>query len=380
MQEEWKEIEGFSRYKISEDGVVWDIQKECKTPTTWNGNFLCTNLIRDDGVKVLCKIHRMVALSFIPNPENAHNVIHIDEDRSNNHYTNLKWKPKKVKEPVEKIVQKYQHKDREYSITELSLASGVDEKTIYHRLRSEWSVGEILRNHKDFKGQGYQTETHWFPTKKQMEKHRIEQDRLAAQAKREARQKQKEDWLNRKKYGVGVFVNYPIQGIINRVPTKTYRVWDGMLGRCYGENKETYAGYGALGVKVCEDWKEFQKFALWYESQPQGEDWHIDKDILCPKGETPIYCPEYCVLVPPEVNAFFATLPTNISASAHRGLYRTSLSVLGERVNFSSKSREEVVDFYWKTKIRAANLLADKYEDCLDERVIDTLRNIPIPL
>lgn len=193
MQEEWKEIEGFIRYRISEEGVVWDLQKECKTPTTWNGNFLCTNLIRDDGVKVLCKIHRMVALTFIPNPENAHNVIHIDEDRSNNHYTNLKWKPKKIKESVEKVVQKYQYKDREYSITELSLESGVDEKTVYHRLRSNWSVGEILRNHKDFKGQGYQTETHWFPTKKQMEKHRIKQDKLAAQIKREARQKQKED-------------------------------------------------------------------------------------------------------------------------------------------------------------------------------------------
>lgn len=36
-------------------------------------------------------IHRMVAETFIPNPENKPQVDHIDADRYNNHVSNLRW-------------------------------------------------------------------------------------------------------------------------------------------------------------------------------------------------------------------------------------------------------------------------------------------------
>jgi hypothetical protein len=32
-----------------------------------------------------------VAEAFVPNPDNLPNVLHLDGDRENNHYTNLKW-------------------------------------------------------------------------------------------------------------------------------------------------------------------------------------------------------------------------------------------------------------------------------------------------
>ena len=36
-------------------------------------------------------VYRMVAQTFLPNPENKPTVNHIDEDPTNNHLTNLEW-------------------------------------------------------------------------------------------------------------------------------------------------------------------------------------------------------------------------------------------------------------------------------------------------
>jgi hypothetical protein len=36
-------------------------------------------------------IHRLVALCFIPNPENKPHIDHINRDKDDNHMTNLRW-------------------------------------------------------------------------------------------------------------------------------------------------------------------------------------------------------------------------------------------------------------------------------------------------
>ncbi len=44
-----------------------------------------------DGVCKRLKIHRLVALAFLPNPDNLPEVSHLDETRTNNCVDNLAW-------------------------------------------------------------------------------------------------------------------------------------------------------------------------------------------------------------------------------------------------------------------------------------------------
>jgi len=76
----------YNGYKITKDGKVWsEKSKIFLTPNMCNG--YNTIGIR---TKVLT-IHRLVAETFIPNPENKPYVNHINSDKLDNRLENLEW-------------------------------------------------------------------------------------------------------------------------------------------------------------------------------------------------------------------------------------------------------------------------------------------------
>jgi hypothetical protein len=91
----WKDIEGYEGYyQVSNFGRVKSLnvfgkEKHRKLQTDKNG-YLVIGL-RKLGKEKNCKVHRLVALTFIPNSNNKKTINHIDGVKTNNQVSNLEW-------------------------------------------------------------------------------------------------------------------------------------------------------------------------------------------------------------------------------------------------------------------------------------------------
>ena len=75
----WKQIDGCSKYEISNFGKVRNFKTKKLLKTSNRNGYKTITLTNDKGVRVGLLIHRCVAMHFIdnPNPELFKNVYHI---------------------------------------------------------------------------------------------------------------------------------------------------------------------------------------------------------------------------------------------------------------------------------------------------------------
>ena len=107
IAEIWKDIQGYEGlYQVSNLGRVKSLGRNIKKPLTkigyvWQSErilkgrkdtkgYLRVVLYKDQTPKGF-KVHRLVAVAFIPNPENKPEVDHINRDKTDNSVNNLRW-------------------------------------------------------------------------------------------------------------------------------------------------------------------------------------------------------------------------------------------------------------------------------------------------
>ena len=87
----------FENYCVTQHGEVYqktDNEYVWVQPRMWQGLQVLDLFDTKNRKKIRFKIHRLIAQTFIPNPENHNEVIHIDFNKLNNHVDNLKWVPR----------------------------------------------------------------------------------------------------------------------------------------------------------------------------------------------------------------------------------------------------------------------------------------------
>ena len=112
ITEIWKVIPGYSGYyEASTLGRIRSIERDVvsysrngtryvkrlksvvlsQATTNKNGYLVKTVLLSSNGKHKMFVVARLIALTFIPNPDNLPQVNHKDEDPTNNVWTNLEW-------------------------------------------------------------------------------------------------------------------------------------------------------------------------------------------------------------------------------------------------------------------------------------------------
>lgn len=92
MKEQFKKIKGYSHYRVYSNGRIYsEFINRYITPTEDSGHYLQNTLVDDNGNRKTIKTHRLVAIAFLPNPENLPDVNHKDFNRKNNNVNNLEW-------------------------------------------------------------------------------------------------------------------------------------------------------------------------------------------------------------------------------------------------------------------------------------------------
>lgn len=163
--------------------------------------------------------------------------------------------------------------------------------------------------------------------------------------------------------------------------TSVYRVWTGMIRRCYDERHLiTHPTYRGCTVDV--KWHNFQNFAEWYnKNTSEFKGLQLDKDLIV-RGNK-VYSEDLCCLLPPEINMVLSdskrgrdkSMPVGVSINK-KGKYTSSISIDSKNTWIGTfETVQDAVDAY--SKARKTYLLgkAEKWKGIICSKSYECLIN-----
>lgn len=158
---------------------------------------------------------------------------------------------------------------------------------------------------------------------------------------------------------------------------RPFIMWKAMINRCYNEKmhviRPTYKD-----CSVCDEWLNYQNFAKWYDDYIyHGDGFELDKDLLISGNR--IYSPEYCVLVPPEINLVFYNGVKNglpVGVREKNGNYCANISIDGrfKYLGYYPTIRQ-ASDAYNEAKQQNIRRLAYKYMGKIEPILFESMLN-----
>lgn len=134
--------------------------------------------------------------------------------------------------------------------------------------------------------------------------------------------------------GVSTSLNLTIEELAQRSRSS-------IINRCYNANASSYSRYGAVGVKVCDEWHTQSNFTKWFKNNYiQG--WHIDKDLV---GDSTVYSPETCVFIPRSLNSVIAHMNDGNTVEKYKkGSFTLRTYIASKYVVFKGTSEEDCLE------------------------------------
>lgn len=80
-----------------------------------------------------------------------------------------------------------------------------------------------------------------------------------------------------------------MKNIEHTMKSRLYRIWILMRERCNNINTPPYKDYGGRGIKVCDEWNDYENFYAWAMENNYSDDLTIDR--IDTNGN---YCPDNC--------------------------------------------------------------------------------------
>jgi hypothetical protein len=92
MNEKWKQIKDFPKYKVSNTGKIYsNYSDRLLRPYVDDKGYRRVHLSRVGGRRKIRQVHRLVAEAFLDNPNCLPFINHKDFDPGNNQVNNLEW-------------------------------------------------------------------------------------------------------------------------------------------------------------------------------------------------------------------------------------------------------------------------------------------------